>query len=200
MLGFWRAIAVRMTNSQSCASLTIRAAVPSDTAKLAALKLACFRETFGPEGFAIPYPPIDLARFEASSYGPDVVSAEIADPAHRTWVVVGGEGELVAYAHVGPTKLPHADVMPGDEELYQLYLRRSAQGGGLGKRLLDLTLDWLGRTGRPVWLGVWSGNARARHVYEGRGFQVVGEYQFAVGDWRDDEFIMRRMPAGDQRA
>ena len=179
-------------------TLTIRDAIPGDAEALAQLKLITCRETFLEGGCAIPYPPADLAVFEATSYGLDKVRAELADPKHHTWVVEdggnGAGGALVAYAHVGPCKLPHADVAPGDEELYQLYLLRSAQGAGLGKKLLDLSMDYLAREGRAVWLGVWSGNAKARHVYEGRGFVVVGEYHFKVGDWNDDERIMRWVP------
>ncbi|HZU64103.1 MAG TPA: GNAT family N-acetyltransferase [Novosphingobium sp.] len=169
----------------------LRAARPADAPALAALKLACFRETFL-EGFAIPYPPADRALFEAASYGEGPVAAEIADPAHRTWVMEEEGGALVAYAHVGPAKLPHAEVAPGDGELYQLYLLRRVQGRGLGKVLLDHALDHLAAAGAPVWLGVWSGNLKAQHVYAGRGFAVVGGYQFPVGAWRDDELIMRR--------
>jgi ribosomal protein S18 acetylase RimI-like enzyme len=66
------------------------------------------------------------------------------------------------------------------------------QGTGLGKKLLDLALDYLEAKGRPIWLGVWQGNLKAQHVYQGRGFAIAGEYKFRVGDWYDDEFIMRR--------
>lgn len=179
--------------SAAASALTIRPAHPQDAEALSALKLACFRETFGPEGFAIPYPPADIARFEVEAYGQPTVARELADPSHMSWVAEDGDGRLLAYAHAGPAKLPHADLREGDLELYQLYLRRAAQGAGLGKQLLDLALDWM-EAQRPtaLWLGVWQGNDRARHVYAGRGFAVVGEYRFAVGDWFDEEFIMRR--------
>ncbi|WJS97423.1 GNAT family N-acetyltransferase [Novosphingobium humi] len=174
------------------ASITIRLASAADIPALAALKLHCFRDTFGPTGFAIPYPPADLAVFEADSYGEPTVARELADSTHRTWVAQDGDGALVAYVHIGPSKLPHPEREDGDGELYQLYLRREAQGAGLGKQLLDLALEELTSWGRPIWIGVWQGNLKAQHVYAGRGFEIVGEYKFAVGDWRDEEFIMRR--------
>ena len=170
--------------------LFIREAVPADSAALAALKLATFRQTFL-EDFAVPYPPADLAIFETETYGLARVEAELADAAHRTWVVEAAPGQLVAYAHIGPCKLPHPEVRPGEWELYQLYLERAAQGSGFGKRLLGQVLSWLAIRGGPVWLGVWSGNARALALYQRLGFAVVGEYQFRVGSWLDDEFIMR---------
>ena len=177
----------------------IRPATLADAPALAALKLATFRATFLEE-FAIPYPPADLVLFEAESYGLAKVSAELADPTHKTWVVdsaiagmdgAGEPGELAAYLHLGPCKLPHPDLGDGEREIYQLYLRRSAQGRGLGKALLDHALAWLGEAA-PVWIGVWSGNLRAQHLYAARGFHPVGEYKFKVGSWYDDEMIMRR--------
>lgn len=179
-------------------SAIIRDAVSDDAAALSRLKLATFRETFL-EDFTVPYPPADLAIFEAETYGLERVKAELVDPAHRTWVVEGADGELIAYAHVGPCKLPNDEVRPGDWEIYQLYLRREAQGAGLGKHLLGHVLDWLAdqagdgarEDGSPVWLGVWSGNVRAQALYLRWGFVVVGEHRFHVGSWLDEELTMR---------
>lgn len=168
----------------------IRDATPADAAALSRLKLATFREAFL-EDHAIPYPADDLVVFEADTYGLARVTAELADPGHRTWVVDGGAGELLAYAHVGPCKLPNPDVRPGDWEIYQLYLRREAQGQGLGSSLLAHVLDWLADQGGPVWLGVWSGNTGAQALYRRWGFAVVGEHRFRVGSWIDEELTMR---------
>lgn len=170
----------------------IRPATAADVAALAALKLATFRETFLTGGFAIPYPAHDLAVFEASSYAPAQVASEIDHPGHATWVGIR-DGRLAGYAHVGPCKLPHPEAQVDDGELYQLYVARSAQGTGLGRRLLDVALDHLAemRPG-PVWLGVWSGNAKAQAFYAERGFAQAGGYRFPVGGWEDEELILRR--------
>lgn len=172
--------------------IILRPAVPADAPALAALKLACFRETFL-EDFAIPYPPADLALFVAQTYGEGPVAAELADPAHASWVCADETGRLLAYAHAGPCKLPHPEVHERSGELYQLYVRRAAQGTGLGRRLLQVSLDWLERTyPGPLWLGVWSGNDRAQAVYGALGFRKAGDYSFMVGAHRDAEYIFRR--------
>ena len=173
--------------------MTIRIATPADVVALAALKRETFAETFLEGGFAIPYPPADLAAFIAASYGEDKVAAELADSERRTWVAEGPDGTLLGYAQIGPCKLPHADVAAGDGELYQLYIRRAGQGAGLGRALLREALDHLAiaRPG-PVWLGVWSGNARAQAFYQAEGFRAVGGYDFLVGAWTDAEYIYRR--------
>ena len=176
--------------------LAIRPALPADTPALAALKLTCFRETFLGEGFDIPYPPADLTRFEAESYGEARVATELADPGHATWVAEaeGAEGRaLVAYAHAGPCKLPHPQADTRQGELYQIYIRRSHQRYGLGRRLMALAFDWLAASyPGPIWLGVWSGNEPAQRFYAGLGFRKVGDYHFMVGDHADAEFIFRR--------
>lgn len=170
----------------------IRRAATADVAALAAFKRLCFRETFL-DDFAIPYPPDDIARFEAESYSKDAVAMEIADPTHATWVAEDAGGALIAYAHAGPCKLPHGDVQAGDMELYQLYLHDGAKGAGLGRALMERALGWMeSRSPDRQWLGVWSGNERAQRFYARFGFRQVGSYEFAVGDHRDHEFILRR--------
>ncbi len=180
----------------SLATFTIREATVADAPALAELKLTTFRETFL-EGFGVPYPPRDLAIFEEQSYSLAKVSAELADRTHRTWVVDAGAGEggrLLAYAHIGPCKLPHGDVRPGEMEIYQLYLRREAQAAGMGKALMDRAFSYINGDAARIWLGVWSGNHSARAFYHKLGFAQVGGYQFPVGDWHDDELILRRDP------
>ncbi|KQN04764.1 acetyltransferase [Sphingobium sp. Leaf26] len=174
------------------AMLTIRSAVPSDAAVLSVLKLTAFRQTFL-DDFAVPYPPADLAVFEQDSYGVERVAAELADPSHATWVAETADGQMLAYAHVGPCKLPHPDASADQGELYQLYALYAAQGQGIGRALMDVALDWLAaEMPGPVWLGVWSGNERAQAVYAKRDFVKVGDYGFRVGAWTDEEYIYRR--------
>ena len=172
--------------------IDIRPAHPRDTAALARLKLATFRETFI-DGFAIPYPPDELALFEEASYAPATVAAELADAAKATWIAEEG-GRMLGYAQVGPCKLPHPDVRPMSGELYQLYILNAAQGQGLGRKLLAQALSHLAaRHPGPVWLGVWSSNIAAQRFYAAHGFAKAGEYRFPVGrNWFDDEFIFRK--------
>ncbi len=185
-------VAGRAVNSRSMTAM-IRSARPEDAPALARLKLETFRETFLDKGFAIPYPPDDLAQFEAASYAVPAVAAELADPAKQTWVAEL-DGRLVGYAQVGPCKLPHVQACPDHGELYQLYVRRDAQGLKLGGALLQVALDHLAATRPgPLWLGVWSGNEKAQAVYAARGFEKVGDYRFKVGSWYDEEYIFRRL-------
>jgi GNAT superfamily N-acetyltransferase len=165
---------------------TIRRAGPADAPTVAALGAATFAETFGRL-----YPPSDLARFLAEAHGEDRARADLADPRKAVWLAEAG-GEAIGYALAGPCDLPHPEVRAGDGELKRLYLRGSAQGGGLGGRLFDAALAWLLRDGpRTVWIGVWSENHGAQRFYARRGFAKIGEYGFPVGESVDLEFIFR---------
>lgn len=169
--------------------IIIRRAELGDAQALSQLGEATFRETFL-EDFAIPYPAEDMAVFVPNAYGAQAFADMIADPAHAVWLAEV-DGRPAGYAVAGPCGLPHTDALREHGELKRLYVARAHQGSGLGRRLFDLTLQWLAEREGPSWLGVWSGNLKAQRFYARAGFEKVGEYDFAVGLWRDHEFILR---------
>ena len=169
----------------------IRPAVAADAAALGELGRQTFLDTFV-DGFAIPYPVDDLARFLDASFSPDAILAKLNEPG-AAWWVAERDGELLAFANTGPNTLPHPEARPSHAELRRLYVSKSAQGLGLGTKLLAVALDWMeAHTDGPLWIGVWSGNLKAQKLYAAYGFEKAGEYQYPVGDWLDDEFILRR--------
>jgi GNAT superfamily N-acetyltransferase len=171
----------------------IRPARPDDAPALSRLGRATFIETFV-EGFAIPYPPQDLEPFLQAAFGLETTAARLADPAEGWWVAQMDEA-VVAFATTGPNALPHPAGRPTQAELKRLYVAKSAQGLGLGTKLLAVALEWMAANGDgPEWIGVWSGNLKAQKLYAAYGFEKAGEYAYAVGDWRDHEFILRREP------
>lgn len=173
------------------AETLIRPARPDDAEALADVGRRTFIETFV-EGFAIPYPEADLKAFLAKSFDAAATRTRLLDPAEAWWV---GErdGEIVAFANAGPNGLPHPEAGASHAELRRLYVSKAAQGLGLGTRLLDISLAWMEANGDgPLWIGVWSGNLKAQKLYAAYGFEKAGEYQYPVGAWLDDEFILRR--------
>ena len=169
----------------------IRPAEPTDAPALAALGRRTFLDTFV-DGFGIPYPADDLETYLAGSFSEVALLAKLAEPGGAWWVAER-DGAILAFANAGPNGLPHPDARPSHMELRRLYVDKAAQGLGLGTRLLDIALDWMeAHTDGPLWIGVWSQNLKAQKLYAAYGFEMAGEYQFPVGEWRDDEFILRR--------
>lgn len=171
--------------------VVIRAPVDSDAPALAMLARDTFIDTFV-DGFGIRYPAEDLAEFLEAQFSTATLRARLNEPG-TAWWVAERDGALLAFATAGPNTLPHPEARPSHAELRRLYVAKDAQGLGLGGRLLGLALEWMEVNGDgPLWIGVWSGNARALRLYAAHGFGKAGEYQFPVGAWRDDEFILRR--------
>ncbi len=169
----------------------IRPAVQADAAALGALGRQTFIDTFV-DGFAIPYPAGDLQAFLDASFSADTIRTKLKEPG-AAWWVAERDGELLAFANTGPNTLPHPDARPSHAELRRLYVSKAAQGLGLGTRLLTIALEWMeAHTDGPLWIGVWSGNLKAQKLYAAWGFSKAGEYQYPVGRWLDDEFILRR--------
>ena len=170
----------------------LRPATPADAEALARLGERTFVETFVDGGFRMNYPPDDLAKFLAETYSTEAYASFLNDPEVGAWVAEDASG-LIAYATAGPNHLPHPEARPQDGELYRLYVSGQAQGLGLGRRLLEMALEWLKeKHPGPLWIGVWSGNLKAQKLYAHYGFQKAGEYEFPVGRTRDREFILRR--------
>lgn len=169
----------------------IRPARADDAHALGALGRQTFIDTFV-DGFGIPYPAQDLKTFLDASFSAETLSAKLAEPG-AAWWVAERDDEILAFANAGPNTLPHPDARPEHAELRRLYVARTAQGLGLGTRLLAVSLEWMqANTTGPLWIGVWSGNLKAQKLYAAHGFFKTGEYQYPVGAWLDDEFILRR--------
>lgn len=176
----------------SAAMHSIRPATAADIPQLSGLGGRTFVETFV-DGFGIPYPPADLATFIEEAFGEAAIAANLANPEQGWWVAADESGVIGGFANVGPCSLPHPDASKANGELKRLYIGKEAQGLGLGTKLLDVALaDMAERFSGSEWIGVWSGNDKAIRLYGHYGFRPAGEYKFPVGDWLDDEFILRR--------
>jgi ribosomal protein S18 acetylase RimI-like enzyme len=168
-------------------TIAIRRADPDDAGTLAVLGARTFADTFGHL-----YPPQDLAAFLEQHHNRLAVCETLSDPRMASWLAEDG-GHAIGYALAGPCGLPHPEVTAQCGELKRIYLLADRQGGGVGRRLMDVALRWLEAQGRHrIWIGVWSQNLGAQRLYERAGFSKVGEYAFAVGATRDHEFILRR--------
>lgn len=109
---------------------------------------------------------------------------------------------ILGYSLCGTTTLPFDDVdvnyrpNPGEESNYgevkRIYIHPRAFGSGVGKSLMDFSMEWLWHTfgRRRIYIGVYCDNIRAQRFYSKLGFVKVGEYGFPVGDHIDREFIL----------
>lgn len=165
-------------------SITYRDGRPGDGAALSRLFCEAFTATFGHL-----YSDANLAAFLCAKEE-QAFERELADPLFACRLAFDGT-TLAGYAKLGPNDLP-GRAPEGTLELYQLYVLGPWLGSGLGRTLMDWTLDEARSRGAShLQLSVFVDNHRARRFYEKYGFEEVGRYIFLVGEHEDDDRIMR---------
>ena len=162
----------------------LRQAQPDDAARLAELGRRSFTETFGHL-----YRPEDLAAFLVGHNEADWWT-QLESPDFAVHVAEH-QGELIAYAKLGPPSLPFETELPAIE-LRQFYVLTPWHGTGIAARMMEWTIEEARRRkAREVYLSVFVDNHRARRFYERYGFNFVRAYPFMVGSHADEDHILR---------
>jgi ribosomal protein S18 acetylase RimI-like enzyme len=164
---------------------TIRRAVPGDAAALADLGARTFRDAFEADNT-----PEDMALYLASSYGPDLQSAELRNPGIVT-LLAESETRLAGYSQLREGPAPDCVGGPRPIELWRFYVERASQGRGVAQMLMAATIDAaVARGVGTVWLSVWERNHRAQAFYRKCGFEDRGEKAFILGTDRQTDRVM----------
>ncbi len=164
---------------------TIRLAGPGDAAALAELGARTFRDAFEADN-----DPEDMALYVASSYGPDLQSAELCDAAMVT-LLVEGESRLAGYSQLREGPAPDGVGGQRPIELWRFYVERVWQGRGVAQALMTATIEAAAARGAgTVWLSVWQRNLRALAFYRKCGFEDRGEKAFILGNDRQTDRVM----------
>ncbi len=167
--------------------LMFRDGTPEDAEALARIGSDTFAETFGHT-----YRREDLHRHLSSAFSREALAEELAAPGVEFRIAQSGR-RMVAYAKIGPVRLPIETGAREALELHRMYVRASEQGVGVGRILLTWAINRARERGaQDMYLGVWQENERAIAVYQSRQFEIIGEYKYRVGDHYDDEFIMKK--------
>jgi ribosomal protein S18 acetylase RimI-like enzyme len=165
----------------------VRHARVDDAALLAELGARTFAETFGGDNS-----PEDMSAYLASSFGPDLQAAELADP-HSLFLIAEIDGIAAGYAKLGSGVAPESVTGARPTELVRLYVSQQWLGRSIGAALMQACIDEAAQRGyRTIWLGVWEHNGRARAFYQKWNFREVGEHIFQLGDDSQTDILMER--------
>jgi GNAT superfamily N-acetyltransferase len=164
--------------------IRFRNAAASDAAERGERGRRTFTETFGHL-----YTPENLAAF-LLNHSKERWDEELANP-DLSVRVAEADGELVAYAKLGPPTLPFEPRGPS-VELRQFYVLKPWQGQGVSQELMRWVIEEAtSRGAEDLYLSVFVDNHRARRFYERFGFEFAGTYAFMVGNHADEDHIMR---------
>ena len=168
-------------------SPVVRLARANDADSLAELGARTFRETFADDNR-----PEDMAAYLASSFGPVLQAAELADP-HSLFLIAEIDGVATGYAKLLPGKPPDGVTDNKPIELVRLYVSEQWLGLGVGAALMRVCIDEAKQQGyRTLWLGVWEHNDRARAFYGKWRFRDVGQHIFQLGADAQRDVLMER--------
>jgi L-amino acid N-acyltransferase YncA len=156
-------------------AIAIRAAMPADAPAIGRIHVEAWRETY---------------RGLLSDNLLDSVSAVVRAAMWQgaleherpilLFVAQQASGDLVAFAGGGSSR---AKSLPHDAEVYAIYVMRTAQRRGCGRRLMAALADALHARGfKSLCLWVLEENASARGFYERLGGIVVGQKTEVDGD------------------
>ena len=165
--------------------VVIRPAKLTDAASLAAIAERTFRETFAAENSAK-----NINLHCADKFSAQIQGEEISDPQLVT-LLAEIAGELVGFAQL---RLTHATAyVKGDRpaELHRIYVSSKWHGRGVANELMRAVCATAAEAGSDcLWLGVWERNLKAIAFYRKRGFSVVGDHVFMLGQDPQRDLIM----------
>jgi len=168
-------------------TVNIHEARPEDIPALISLATETFYDSFGHY-----HTPENCASFVAQAHNETVYQAMINDP-NSLVLIAKTDEELLAYLVAKPVSLALPDTLNNAHELSKIYSRKTAQGAGIGKRLLLYWENWVKRRGfHDLVLGVWSENTDAQRFYVRYGYTKISEYKLTVGDVEDTDYIYHK--------
>jgi GntR family transcriptional regulator, nutrient-sensing system regulator len=165
------------------AGLTLREAVESDAAGLASVFVTSWQAG---------YPGIVDDDIIASLDEGEVAAwlLPMAEGTSRTVLAESADGTALGWVRYGDDPDD-----PANGHIYSLYVRPSAGGRGIGRRLLEHGIARCGGATRPVTLWVFEANRRARGLYSSAGFAPDGRRRVEI-EWRAQQVHLFRSTAG----
>ncbi|MEK7857945.1 MAG: GNAT family N-acetyltransferase [Elusimicrobiota bacterium] len=168
--------------------MKIRRAAAADAALLTELTVSTFIEAYQE---LLPRP--ELTRFSKERFPLAAIREELADAASSFFLAEAADGTAPGYLKMRLHPAPAAVKGPSPIELSRIYLRRSAQGRGVGALLFRQALDCARGLGcRTLWLSVWEKNEKALGFYRKLGFREIGTQGFLYYDDRQTDLLLER--------
>lgn len=149
------------------ASYQIRLTLPADSGPIAAVAARTWKATY-----ANVLPDVVQSQALASWYSESNLARQAVDPKFSFLVATDGELQVVGFAMMTLRR------QPGEAELLRFYVLPEHQGKGLGRRLLNATIEAVREKGSVlrVYAQVEKENWIGRRAYEALGFTLIREY------------------------
>jgi diamine N-acetyltransferase len=167
--------------------LSIRIATIDDAETLTEFAWRTFYDAFSSMNS-----PENMETYRRQKFTLQELSAQMADP-RATFLIAEIEATPVAYVKLYDGEVPACVNGLAPVEIERFYVDRQHHGKGLAQTLMQVCLDYARQSGyETVYLGVWEKNHRAIAFYHKYCFEIVGSYEFQLGDETQNDFWMER--------
>jgi len=113
--------------------------------------------------------------------------------AENTFLLAYHEDQVAGYVKLRESKPPKSLGTKNALEIARLYALASMIGKGVGKALMQVSIDIANKRAKEVlWLGVWEHNPRAIAFYQKWGFEKFDEWSFLLGNDMQRDWLMRK--------
>lgn len=142
--------------------------------------------------FAAHNTPEDLQEYMTEAFSTHQMAAELDHP--EVYYYFARIGTLIAgYIKLNGTTAQKDLQDPDALELERIYVAPEFQNQGIGKYLLEKSVDLAREAGKKyLWLGVWDQNHGAIRFYQRHGFTKFAMHDFYLGQDRQTDFLMRK--------
>jgi ribosomal protein S18 acetylase RimI-like enzyme len=169
-------------------NLTIRAATKADAELIADLSRQTFYDTFHKDNTAE-----DMEKFLNEQFTRGKLLLEVGQAGVDFFLAYFGS-EVAGYLKLRDTKKPALLKNARSLEIARLYATQSMIGKGVGKALMQKSIDEAKlRNCEVVWLGVWEANDRAIAFYKNWGFEKFDEQEFHLGNDVQRDWLMKKV-------
>ena len=168
-------------------TLTVRMATKDDAVLIADVSRQTFYDTFAADNTAE-----NMELFLSKQFTRGKLILEVGSFGN-TFLLAEEDGETAGYVKLRESRPPWSLGTMNAIEIARLYSVVDKIGKGVGKVLMQASLDWSkGKGAQAVWLGVWEKNQRAIDFYTKWGFEKFDETDFLLGKDLQRDWLMRK--------
>ncbi|MBP1950817.1 GNAT family N-acetyltransferase [Virgibacillus litoralis] len=168
-------------------SIVINECTLEDLKTLQEISYTTFNETFSDMNAEE-----NMIAYLENAFNTKRLEAEISTP-YSNFFLIHYNGVLAGYLKVNVNEAQTEDMGEEALEIERIYIREQFQKHGLGKHLLDKSMEIAMKNNKKkIWLGVWEKNENAIAFYNRLGFIHIGSHAFYMGDEEQIDFIMTK--------
>ena len=168
-------------------NLSIRYAAVEDAELIADISRRTFYETFAAQNAKE-----DMDLFLGVQFTKGRLMLEVGAP-ENLFLLCYCDKEVAGYAKLRAARHPESLGSANALEIARLYAMRAMIGKGVGKLLMQTSLDIAKQQQKDtVWLGVWKENHPAIDFYTRWGFEIFDECDFILGNDLQKDWLMKK--------